>query len=216
MRTTRITPSHESPPWALLPEASGAERPAGTAAYVPGTLREHLELDERPIVLIVEDDSSIAELIGDVLETAGYRSLVARNGRIALAIARRERPALVLTDLMMPEVDGVEFVRRMRASPATSDIPIVMMSSIRPDVSPSAGQDGADSAARRMRLDIARSLPHTQFARVGDEMIPFLAKPFDIDDLVEVVDAAARHPAPDLEPDGATDGDVASRVDGAC
>lgn len=156
--------------------------------YAPETERslgERLGLDERPTVLIVEDDSSIADLIGDVLESADYRAVIARNGRTALAIARRERPALVLTDMMMPEVDGAEFVRRMRSTPATSGIPVVMMSSVRPAVA--APGEGAASA-QWLDQGVLRALPQAQFTRVGDEVIPFLAKPFDIDDLVEVVD----------------------------
>jgi two-component system, OmpR family, response regulator VicR len=119
--------------------------------------------DERLTVLVVEDEVSIAAVIAEVLAEAGYRTLSARNGRTALAIIRRERPALVLTDRMMPELDGVEFVRRLRASPITYTIPVVMMSSTPPS-----------------REDM------------GD--IPFLAKPFDLDDLLALVGALAECP----------------------
>jgi CheY-like chemotaxis protein len=112
---------------------------------------------DRPTVLVVDDEPSIAELLVDVLDSAGYRVLRAANGRTALAIARRERPALVLTDRMMPEVDGVEFTHRLHSSPITRDIPVVLMSSTRPDS-----------------------------GIMGD--IPFLAKPFELDDLIHTVE----------------------------
>lgn len=118
----------------------------------------------RPAVLIVDDEPSIVELLGQVVEDVGYRALRARNGRIALAIARRERPSLVLTDCDMPEMNGVEFVRRLRASPATRGIPVVIMSSARPVLE--------------------------------GEAIPFLEKPFDLDD---ILDRVARYARPSLE-----------------
>jgi CheY-like chemotaxis protein len=118
----------------------------------------------RPAILIVDDEPSIVELLGQLVEDVGYRALRARNGRIALAIARRERPSLVLTDCDMPEMSGVEFVRRLRANPTTRGIPVVIMSSVRP--------------------------------ALEGEAIPFLEKPFDLDDIVEKVTRYAR---PSLE-----------------
>lgn len=114
----------------------------------------------RATILVVDDEPSIAELLCELLDSAGYRSLRAGNARTALAIARRERPALVLTDRNMPEVDGIEFVRRLRASPMTNDIPVMLMSSTRPDLE-----------------------------AVGN--VPFLAKPFDLDDVLRAVAAYA-------------------------
>lgn len=110
----------------------------------------------RVSVLVVDDERSIADLLAELLESSGYDVFVASNGRTALAIARREHPALVLTDLMMPGVDGAEFIRTLRASPVTNDIPVVMMSSIRPNM---------------------KALDN----------IPFLPKPFDLDDVLDVV-----------------------------
>lgn len=195
MRTTHPQPPPDSRTWTLYPNAT----PTGERGATPGTLSqpspepermlEERLADERPTVLIVEDESSIADLIRDVLEPAGYRAVIARNGRTALALARGERPAVALTDLMMPEVDGAEFVRHMRASAATSGIPVVMMSSVRPAL---AMPGDGDASARRPDQRVLRALPQGQYTRVGDEVIPFLAKPFDIDDLVDVVDALVR------------------------
>lgn len=120
-------------------------------------------------MLVVDDDVSIIEMIGSVLEHAGYRVLTAHNGRTALAIARRERPAVVLTDRNMPEMDGIEFARRLRASPVTNNIPVVLMSSLAPTL------DSTDSAAR----------------------MPFLAKPFDLEEMLAAIAIYAGQPDPD-------------------
>lgn len=123
-------------------------------------LQENRPAARRLSILIVDDERSIAELLADLLEGAGYEVFVATNGRSALAIARRELPALVLTDLMMPGVDGVEFVRRLRASPITNTIPVVLMSSVRPKME-------------------------------AMENVPFLPKPFDLDDVLNAVQTYA-------------------------
>lgn len=136
-------------------------------------------------VLVVDDESSIAELVQEVLVSAGYRVLQASNGRIALAIARREHPAMVLTDRMMPEVDGIEFVRRMHAGASTRHIPVVMMSSDQPI---SSGETQPLAAVDRLR---ARHIPGVNFTSVDDQCVPFLRKPFDIDALLDVVETVA-------------------------
>lgn len=83
-------------------------------------------------VLVVDDEESIAQLLGELFESAGYRVLLAGNGRAALTLARVFHPSVVLTDVVMPEMDGPEFMQAMRASPRTRDIPIILMSSTRP------------------------------------------------------------------------------------
>jgi CheY-like chemotaxis protein len=88
---------------------------------------------DRMTILVVDDEPSIAQLLSEVLDEAGYRVVLAADGRSALATARRELPALVLTDRMLPELDGLEVARRLRRHPATRHIPVVMMSSSRPD-----------------------------------------------------------------------------------
>jgi CheY-like chemotaxis protein len=145
-------------------------------------------MTDRTKVLVVDDESSIAELLGDLLESAGYRVLLASNGRTALAMARREHPALVLTDQMMPEIDGVEFVRRLRSSPVTSDIPVVLMSSNKP------GLEAARStpvAARQTGYARSMVLRGVEYFLVDNIWVPFVAKPFDIEDILQVVETTA-------------------------
>ena len=88
---------------------------------------------DRMTILVVDDEPSIAQLLSEILDEAGYRVVLAADGRSALATARRERPALVLTDRMLPQLDGLEVARRLRRHPVTRNIPVVMMSSSRPD-----------------------------------------------------------------------------------
>jgi DNA-binding response OmpR family regulator len=78
-------------------------------------------------VLVVDDERDIAETILYNLGRNGYDTLVAYNGNDALDLAQRERPDLVVLDLMLPGIDGTEVARRLKGDPRTSDIPIVML-----------------------------------------------------------------------------------------
>jgi DNA-binding response OmpR family regulator len=69
----------------------------------------------RALVLIAEDEEPIAETVSYVVEDAGYRPLIATHGRQALELARAERPALVITDLMMPYLGGTALIAALRA-----------------------------------------------------------------------------------------------------
>src|SRR5262245_51971928 len=75
-------------------------------------------------VLIVDDEPRIAQIAGDYLRHAGFDVLVAATGATALARARAERPALVVLDLRLPDMDGIRVARELRRD---SDVPIVML-----------------------------------------------------------------------------------------
>jgi PAS domain S-box-containing protein len=78
-------------------------------------------------VLMVEDDPATRELTRAILEKEGWMVSEAENGRAALACMERERPSLILLDLMMPEMDGFEFADRVRQHPEWRSIPIVVL-----------------------------------------------------------------------------------------
>jgi signal transduction histidine kinase/DNA-binding response OmpR family regulator len=80
-------------------------------------------------VLAIDDDPMAVELVEAILSAEGFRILKAHGGEEGLAIANRERPALIILDLLMPEVDGFAVVERLRADPATAAIPIVILTS---------------------------------------------------------------------------------------
>lgn len=90
-------------------------------------------------ILIVDDDEGSRALLSVVLDGAGYRLDAARDGKEALDAIARSRPDLVLLDAMMPVLDGFEVCRRVKASPAWSDIVIVMISGL-------DGPEGRDHA----------------------------------------------------------------------
>ncbi len=77
-------------------------------------------------ILIVDDDVDTLRLVGLMLERQGYEIRTATNGAQALVSAKSERPELIVLDIMMPDMDGFEVTRRLRADPATAGIPIAM------------------------------------------------------------------------------------------
>jgi CheY-like chemotaxis protein len=81
-------------------------------------------------VLIVEDEWAIADWLEVLLSEHAFNVLVAGNGREALGVLEREIPDLVLTDFMMPFVDGAGLIAAMRKEDRTRDIPVVVMTSL--------------------------------------------------------------------------------------
>ena len=77
------------------------------------------------VILVVEDNERNLKLLRDVLEYAGYDVRVARTGEDGVTLAVKEPPDLVLMDLQLPGIDGMEAFRQLRASPRTADVPVV-------------------------------------------------------------------------------------------
>lgn len=82
-------------------------------------------------VLIVEDHPSHMELAAYILERGGYEVLQATSAEDGIALARSERPALILMDLRLPGMDGLEAIRVLRSDPETRDIKIIAVTSYR-------------------------------------------------------------------------------------
>jgi len=80
-----------------------------------------------PRVLVADDDEDILALVGNVLAKAGYDVTKASNGAEALERVRSVRPRVAVLDVAMPELDGVEVLRSLRADPETSDIPVILL-----------------------------------------------------------------------------------------
>jgi CheY-like chemotaxis protein len=108
-------------------------------------------------ILVVDDEADMTELIAMVLDGEDMAVLTASDGVEALGIAREERPRLVLTDIMMPHMDGVELCRRLREEPGTRDTAVLLM-----------------SAARRMDTS-------------GCCAVGMIRKPFDLQELSDTV-----------------------------
>lgn len=90
-------------------------------------------MSEAKTVLIVEDDPSLRTVIRMVLEQARYEVLEARHGIAALELMESDMPDLVVADLRMPLMNGVELIGRMRSSQRTASVPIVLLSGLLPD-----------------------------------------------------------------------------------
>lgn len=82
---------------------------------------------EAPLVLAVDDEPEILSLMEFTLRSEGYRVALARNGAEALEQVKAQRPALVIMDVTMPEMDGFEALRRIKEDPETEELPIVML-----------------------------------------------------------------------------------------
>jgi two-component system phosphate regulon response regulator PhoB len=81
----------------------------------------------QPGILVVEDETDIQELVRYVLEKEGYPVRVASDGETALREVRADPPSLILLDLMLPGLDGLEVCRRLRSQPDTAELPIIML-----------------------------------------------------------------------------------------
>jgi CheY-like chemotaxis protein len=81
-------------------------------------------------ILIAEDHHDSREALGALLEAFGFKVLLAVDGLQAIELARRDHPDLILMDVMMPALDGLEATRRLRGFPDTRDIPIITLTAL--------------------------------------------------------------------------------------
>jgi DNA-binding response OmpR family regulator len=95
-----------------------------------------------PLILVVDDEPKVARLARDYLEKNGFRVLTAADGQSALTTARREKPDLVILDLMLPHIDGREVCRILRRE---SNVPIIMLTALSEEIDQVTGLEiGAD------------------------------------------------------------------------
>jgi putative two-component system response regulator len=81
-------------------------------------------------ILLVDDSTANLQVLRETLDGAGYKLLIAKSGRGALEIVRKATPDLILLDIMMPEMDGYEVCRRLKADPDTRHIPIMFLTAM--------------------------------------------------------------------------------------
>jgi two-component system cell cycle response regulator DivK len=112
-------------------------------------------------ILLVEDNARNMTLLRDVLRATGYRTLEASTGELALRLASEHRPAVVLMDIRLPDMDGVEALNRLRMDARTALIPVIAVT------------------AQAMKGDPER------FHEAGFD--GYLSKPIDIDELLAAV-----------------------------
>ena len=105
-------------------------------------------------IVIAEDNPALADIYSTRLEMMGYKCYVARDGQEALEIIEREKPALVLMDLMMPRIAGDEVLRRMRASDWGKDIRVFIISNLNEADAPAGLRElGIEGYAVKMNLN---------------------------------------------------------------
>jgi len=112
------------------------------------------------IILVVEDNEDIRESIVDALELSDYKVYVAGNGQVALELVDTIKPNLILSDIMMPKVDGYALLKKLKETPSTAHIPFIFMT---------AGAPGSEKTAQDLGTDA------------------YLIKPFDNDQLVSTI-----------------------------
>ena len=96
-------------------------------------------------ILLVDDEQDILEIVGYNLSQEGYKIVTASNGKEAIAVAKKERPQLIIMDVMMPEMDGMEACENIRKIPELSNVLITFLTARSEDYSQVAGFDaGAD------------------------------------------------------------------------
>jgi type IV pilus assembly protein PilB len=109
-----------------------AEQPSSgeSATDIPAPLATAVGVSRPSRILVVEDDPALAEGLKDMLSAAGYDVSTAPDGQAALAFVYRERPDLILTDVLMPGMDGLELLRRVRRDLSTCQIPVLFLTGV--------------------------------------------------------------------------------------
>ncbi len=86
--------------------------------------------DKKVKVLIVDDDAFLSGIYATKLELDGFEVATARDGEEGLKAAMREKPDLILLDVLMPKLDGFEVLKRLKADPETKPIPVIMLTNL--------------------------------------------------------------------------------------
>jgi len=136
-------------------------------------------------ILIVEDERDLAELIAMQLERAGYAPHQAHDGRTGLQLATELRPDLILLDVMLPELTGIEVAQRLRVDPATAAIPIIMLTAKAAETDEVAGLSaGADDyITKPFSLSVLLARLETVLRRTGsdnDRIKPLIVGPIEV------------------------------------
>ncbi len=128
-----------------------------------------LSTAEQNKLLLIDDDPNLILLVKDYLELRGYAVITAKNGREALRVLEQDLPSLIICDVMMPEMDGYSFVKRVRDNPQTSWLPVLFLSA--------KGQIQDRVAGLNTGADV------------------YMVKPFEPDELVAQIEASLKQTA---------------------
>jgi two-component system phosphate regulon response regulator PhoB len=146
-----------------------------------------MEASDRRSIVVIEDEDAIRDVVAYNLRRAGYDVVTASDGRAGLDAVRRAVPSLVVLDVMMPELDGLEVCRALRDDPVTALVPVIMLT--------------------------ARDAEDDVVAGLGAGADDYVTKPFGPRELVARVDAMLRRSARRDGDEPAADRDLASDPD---
>ena len=116
-------------------------------------------------LLLVDDEAGLTELLKSIFEPRGFVCMTAGDGREALKIAREKSPSLIIMDLVMPKMDGIDAYKALKADKQTRDIPILVYTAQDPEVVIKKGEEALD-------------------------VVDFILKPFDTRSLISIVEKA--------------------------
>jgi DNA-binding response OmpR family regulator len=133
-------------------QGPGARTPRGACANLKGNMTE------KGIILIVDDAPENLKLVADTLTPAGFEVLSASGGEQALVAVAARLPELIILDIRMPDMSGFEVYRRLKAQPATRDIPVIFLSAI------------------------TETVQRVEGLKLG--AVDFISKPFQVDELL--------------------------------
>lgn len=142
---------------------------AACAAYDARAVAAADVPDLRPVVMVVDDDDMQRKLVAQVLKDEPYRLVMVASARAALSALRSVRPAVILMDIQMPDMDGISATRQIKADPRFSAVPVIMLT----------GHSGGGNVRDSVQCGAA----------------DFIIKPFEKDKLIAKVAAAARREA---------------------
>ena len=139
------------------------------------TLLQPYRLNSTPAVLVVEDNPDNREMLSRQLAKVGWRVLEAENGLEALRLMQSERPSIILLDLMMPEMNGFEFIRELRQNPKWRSLPVIVLTAKDLSIEERQWLDGQTQRiyqkginTRQHLLDEIQSLLRLHPARIGN------------------------------------------------
>nr|HID59769.1 response regulator [Desulfobacterales bacterium] len=121
-------------------------------------------------VLIVDDELDTRVFITTLLETSGFKPLSAVDGKEGLEIARRDKPSLIILDVMMPRESGIQMYRDLKNDPELKDIPVIMLSAL----------------SRKTFFHSQKVLDEYKGEKIP-EPVAYIEKPPDAEELLEII-----------------------------
>ncbi len=122
-------------------------------------------MSQNVVVLIVDDEESLCELMADLLSDR-YQVYKAFNGKQALELVQQHQPALIISDIMMPQMTGVDLLRAVKGQAETSEVPVILVSAVKP----AQTEDLLEAAAfvnKPFEIDMLESIVEETLAKVN-------------------------------------------------